>query len=151
MEIKEAIELIWNNKKYESQSVIEVLSHLNEEVAESLKALLKNDEQKAQEELEDALSCMLIAIKILNINPEDAIQRQIDRMQSSLEKTMHIFSDRVEIRVGNQVKGGWTLWSTDDLAEAFKVAQEFKCKVIHEDTTLFSQIIETELETNNAG
>lgn len=149
MEIKEAIELIWNNKKYESQSVIEVLSHLNEEVAESLKALLKNNEQKAQDELEDALSCMLIAIKILNINPEDAIKRQIDRMQSSVEKTMHIFSDRVEIRVANQIKGGWTLWSTEDLVEAFKVAQEFKCKVIHEDTTLFNQIPEFKQEIHN--
>ncbi|MGD9581088.1 MAG: hypothetical protein AB7V50_06925 [Vampirovibrionia bacterium] len=92
------------------------MSHLNEEVAESLKAMLKGDKMKAQQELEDAFSCMLIAMHVLDIDPDDAIRRQIDRMGDQEEKTMHIFSDRVEIRVGNKVKGGWSIWSTEVLA-----------------------------------
>ena len=142
MDIKIAIQEIWNNKRYESNSITEVLSHLNEEVAESLKAMLKGDKMKAQQELEDAFSCMLIAMHVLDIDPDDAIRRQIDRMGDQEEKTMHIFSDRVEIRVGNKVKGGWAIWSTEDLAEAFQVAQEFNCKVIKDDDMFPVEILD---------
>lgn len=136
MEIKEAIDRIWHNKKYESTSVTEVLSHLNEEVAESLKAMLKGDKLKAKEELEDAFSCMLIALRVLEIDPDDAVNRQIEAMNAHKEKIMYLYSDRVEIRVGDVVKGGWNLWSVEDLTDALKVAQEFNCKVIKEDFTM---------------
>ena len=142
MDIKDAIQEIWNNKRYESNSITEVLSHLNEEVAESLKAMLKGDKLKAQAELEDAFSCMLIAMHVLEIDPDEAIKRQIDRMGDHEEKTMHIFSDRVEIKVGNKVKGGWVIWSAEDLADAFQVAQEFNCKVIKEEDMFPVEILE---------
>ena len=48
MKLKEAVELIWNNRKYDTSSETEAISHLNEEVAESLKALLKGDRERAQ-------------------------------------------------------------------------------------------------------
>jgi len=133
MELKEAIELIWENRKYKTTSETEAVSHLNEEVAESLKALLKGDKEKAQNELEDALSCLLIAFKVLNINPDEAVNRQISRMTNQPVRTMHVFADRVEIRVNEQVRGGWSIWSSDDLKEAEKMAREFKCEIIMED------------------
>lgn len=133
MELSEAIELIWENRKYTTTSETEAVSHLNEEVAESLKALLKGDREKAQNELEDALSCLLIAFKALNINPDEAVRRQISRMTNSPVRTMHVFADRVEIRVGEQVKGGWSIWTMDDLREAEKMAREFKCEIVFED------------------
>lgn len=43
MELKQAVEMIWENRKYLTDDPKEVMSHLNEEVAESLKALLKGD------------------------------------------------------------------------------------------------------------
>lgn len=151
MEIKEAINKIWENKRYESNSPTEVLSHLNEEVAESLKAMLRGDKIRAQEELEDALSCLLIALRLFEIDPDEAIDRQVDRMNHYVEKTMHIYSDRVEIRVGNKLKGGWAIWSAEDLAEAFKVAQEFDCKVIKEEEMFVVEDFEDrDLELNNA-
>jgi len=133
MELKEAIELIWENRKYKTASETEAISHLNEEVAESLKALLKGDKEKAQNELEDAFSCLLIALKVLNIDPEEAVNRQIVRMTSHPGRKMHIFGDRIEIRVGNEVKGGWSIWGPDDLIEAEKMAREFKCEIIIDD------------------
>jgi len=133
MQLKEAIELIWENRKYKTTSENEAVSHLNEEVAESLKALLKGDKEKAQNELEDALSCLLIAFKVLNINPDEAVNRQIARMTNQPVRTMHVFADRVEIRVNEQVRGGWSIWSSDDLKEAEKMAREFKCEIIMED------------------
>jgi len=133
MEINKAIELIWENRKYKTTSETEAVSHLNEEVAESLKALLKGDKEKAQNELEDALSCLLIAFKVLNIDPDEAINRQITRMTNQSVRTMHVFSDRIEIRVGEQVRGGWSIWSSDDLKEAERMAREFECEIIMED------------------
>ena len=135
MELKEAVELIWNNRKYDTSSETEAISHLNEEVAESLKALLKGDKERAQNELEDALSCLFIAFKVLNINPEDVIYRQIDRMKHQPNRTMHIFSNRVEIRVGEEIRGGWAIYSEDDLKEAQKMAHEFKCQMIEEEAS----------------
>lgn len=137
MELKEAIELIWENRKYDTSSETEALSHLNEEVAECLKALSRGDKERAQAELEDALSCLFIAIKVLNINPEDVIYRQINRMKNQTNRTMHVFSNRVEIRVGNEVRGGWAIFSPDELREAQKMAREFQCNIIWEEENPF--------------
>lgn len=142
MQLKEAVDLIWKNRRYDTSSETEALSHLNEEVAESLKALLKQDREKCLNELEDALSCLFIAFKIFDLNPEEVVQRQINRMRANTTRTMHVFSNRVEIRVGEEVKGGWAIWSVDDLREAHKMAKEFKCKVIWEEENQFSQELE---------
>ena len=133
MDFDNAIKLIWENRKYRTTSENEAVSHLNEEVAESLKSMLRGDKETAQAELEDALSCLLIAFKVLNINPEEAVFRQINKMKESSRRIMHIYSDRVEIRVDNEVRGGWSIWSIDDMKEAEKMAKEFNCEIEKED------------------
>jgi len=133
MDFKEAIELIWENRKYKTTSEKEAVSHLNEEVAESLNALLRGDRETAQAELEDALSCMLIAFKTLEINPDEAVLRQVNRMKKQPQRIMHIYTDRVEIKVNDEAKGGWAIWSADDLREAEKMAREFNCQIVKED------------------
>lgn len=138
MKLKEAVEIIWKNRKYEPKSLISAVSHLNEEVSKSLKALMQNNQTEAQKELEDAFSCMLIAMKMLKIDPDSAVYRQIERMQIDTNKTMHIFSDRVEIRVDNEIKGGWNIYSQEDIQDAQKMAQEFQCKIAWEDATQLS-------------
>ncbi|OGH99334.1 MAG: hypothetical protein A2104_01995 [Candidatus Melainabacteria bacterium GWF2_32_7] len=145
MKLKEAVDLIWENRKYDTNSEYEALSHLNEEVAESLKALSKGDKETAQAELEDAFSCIFIALKVLNIDPEEIVYRQINRMKNQQTRTMHIFSNKVEIRVGDEVRGGWAIWSADDLKEAQKMAREFKCKIVQEEE---NQFINTEILAN---
>ncbi len=144
MELKEAIEVIWQNRKYDTSSEAEALSHLNEEVAESLKALSRGDRQKAQLELEDALSCLFIAFKVLGIDPDEVIKRQVNRMKNQPGRTMHIFSNKVEIRVGEEIRGGWAIWSADDLKEAEKMAEEFMCKIIREEENEFKKKKEEE-------
>jgi phosphoribosyl-ATP pyrophosphohydrolase len=148
MQLKEAIEMIWQNRKYDTSSETEAVSHLNEEVAESLKALLRGDKERAQAELEDAMSCLFIAMKVLNINPEEVVFRQIDRMKNQPVRTMHIYSNRVEIKVGDEIKGGWAIWSADDLKEAQKMAREFKCKIIKETENQFENTDNKEINAN---
>ena len=132
MELKNAVDLIWKNRKYVTDDPKEVLSHLNEEVAESLKALLRGEEDKAKNELEDALSCIFIALKVMNVDIEEAIDRQIIRMKKRNEKWMILKKDKVEIYVDGVLKGGWSVWGEDDVKEAQKIAGEFGCKIIKE-------------------
>lgn len=132
MEIKQASELIWENRKYITDDPKEAISHLNEEVAESLKALVKGDADKAKRELEDALSCIMIAMKVLNVDIEEAVNRQISQMKSRNGKIMIFKKDKVEIYVNGMLKGGWSIWSDEDIKEAQKIAKEFGCNIIIE-------------------
>ncbi|MBK5652831.1 MAG: hypothetical protein I4N50_14385, partial [Rhizobium sp.] len=131
MNLKEAVELIWENRKYATNDPKEAISHLNEEVAESLKALLKGDTNRAVRELEDALSCMFIALKVLNVDIEEAVEHQVIQMKKKHDKIMIFKKDKVEIYVEGILKGGWTIWGEEDMREAEKIAKEFGCKVIH--------------------
>ena len=131
MDMKQALELIWANRKYATDDPKEVISHLNEEVAESLKALLKGDNDKAKRELEDALSCIMIAMKVLDVDIEAAIKRQIEQMKNRNSKIMIFKKDKVEIYVNDVLKGGWSIWSDEDIKEAQKIAKEFGCIIIN--------------------
>lgn len=133
MEIKKAVELIWNNRKYTTMDPKEAISHLNEEVAESLKALMKGDEDRAKRELEDALSCILIAFKVMDIDIEEAIYKQIKQMKRRHEQLMIIKQDKVELYVDGVLKGGWSIWGNEDIKEAEKIAKEFGCEIQRED------------------
>ena len=132
MELNDAVNMIWENRKYTTDDPKEVLSHLNEEVAESLKALLRGEEERAKNELEDALSCIFIALKVMDVDIEEAIDRQIIQMKKRYEKWMILKKDKVEIYVEGTLKGGWSVWGEDDEKEAFKIAKEFGCKIIRE-------------------
>ncbi|OGO78058.1 MAG: hypothetical protein A2Y23_13135 [Clostridiales bacterium GWB2_37_7] len=131
MDMKEALMLIWENRKYTTDDPKEVISHLNEEVAESLKALLKGDNDKAKRELEDALSCIMIAMKVLDVDIEEAVKRQITQMKNKNSKIMIVKKDKVEIYVNDELKGGWSIWSDEDIKEAQKLAKEFGCIIIN--------------------
>ncbi|MDD4504004.1 MAG: MazG nucleotide pyrophosphohydrolase domain-containing protein [Clostridiaceae bacterium] len=132
MELKNAVDLIWKNRKYVTDDPKEVLSHLNEEVAESLKALLKGEEDRAKSELEDALSCIFIALKVMDVDIEEAVGRQIIQMKKRYDKKMIFKKDKIEIYVDGILKGGWTIWGDEDMKEALKIAKEFGCRIINE-------------------
>lgn len=133
MDIKEAMEKIWNNKRYTPRDAIEAVSHLNEEVAETMKALMKNENEKAKRELEDALSCMFIAFKMMNLDMEESINRQIHMMQLKSEKIMIIKKDKVELFVNGKLKGEWTVWGEEDIRDAERMAKDFNCSIRYED------------------
>ncbi|TYP59887.1 MazG nucleotide pyrophosphohydrolase domain-containing protein [Thermosediminibacter litoriperuensis] len=133
MELQEAMNLIWENRKYETTDPKEAISHLNEEVAESLKALLRGETAKAKRELEDALSCLLIALKVMGINPDEAVMRQVNQMKQRHEKLMIFKKERVEIYVNGVLKGGWSIGSEEDIKEAEKIAKEFGCNILYKN------------------
>lgn len=133
MELKEAVSKVWDNRKYTPNDIKEAVSHLNEEVAETMKALIRGEDEKAKREIEDALSCILIAIKMFDIDIDEAVNRQLYLMKVKSEKEMIFKKDKVEIYVNGALKGGWTIWGEEDLREAERLARDFNCNVKYED------------------
>lgn len=133
MELKEAMECIWKNKKYTPKDALEAVSHLNEEVAEAMKALMKGESDKAKREMEDALSCIFIAYKMMNMDMDESILRQIHLMRVKSERSMIVKKDKVEIFVNGKIKGGWTIWGEEDIREAERMAKDFNCSIKYED------------------
>ena len=132
MDLNKAIEIIWDNRKYRTNDPKTAVSHLNEEVARSLQALLKGDMDLAKQELEDAMSCLFIAMKVLEVDPEVAVQQQVEKMRKKNNRIMVLKQNKAEIYVDNKLKGGWSLWSPEDVKEAEKLAEEFGCEVVYE-------------------
>ncbi|MGV8145024.1 MAG: hypothetical protein ACLKAK_02365 [Alkaliphilus sp.] len=127
MEIKKAIEMIWENRKYATNDPKTAISHLNEEVAESLKALMKGNIDEAKKELQDAMSCLFIAMKVLEVDPEEAIKQQVEQMNKDNNKIMILKKDKVEIYVNDILKGSWSIWGEEDITDAKKLAKELGC------------------------
>jgi hypothetical protein len=44
---------------------------------------------------------------------------------------MYIIGNRVEVRVGDELRGSWTIWSEEDLREVHNLAREFECMLVH--------------------
>jgi NTP pyrophosphatase (non-canonical NTP hydrolase) len=128
----EAMDIIWENRRYITLDPKQALSHLNEEVAESLKALLRGDEERAKKELEDALSCLFIALRVLDMDPESVVKRQVETMGKRRGKVMVIKEDRAEIYVNGELKGGWAIWGPEDREQAIQIATEFACDIIED-------------------
>ncbi|MCD5410348.1 MAG: hypothetical protein LRZ93_01660 [Clostridiales bacterium] len=127
MEIKKAIQMIWDNRKYATNDPKTAISHLNEETAESLKALMKGNIDEAKKELQDAMSCLFIAMKVLGVDPEEAIKQQVEQMNKDNNKIMILKKDKVEIYVGDVLKGSWSIWGDEDIRDAKKLAKELGC------------------------
>ena len=133
MNIQEAVDIIWDNRKYITNDPKTAISHLNEEVAESLKALMKGDIDKAKRELQDAMSCLFIAMKVLEVDITESVNKQVEQMKKRNNKSMIFKNDKVEIYVNGVLKGGWSIWGEEDTREAEKIAKEFGCEIHYQN------------------
>ena len=86
--------------------------------------------------LEDTLIQTLVAMRSLDVNPDQALQRGLSRLQSgtSTHRAFHIYADRVELRALGEVRGGWPLYVQSDYDGALALARDLGCDVIHEET-----------------
>jgi hypothetical protein len=84
--------------------------------------------------LEDVMVQTLVAMRAMDMNPDQALQRGLYRLQGGAEhRAFHIFTDRVEIRVHEEVRGEWPLYTQSDYEAALTLARELGCDVIHEE------------------
>jgi hypothetical protein len=53
--------------------------------------------------------------------------------QASAHRTFHIYPDRVEIWVAGEHRGGWPLYTEEDLQSTLNMARELSCEVHYAD------------------
>jgi NTP pyrophosphatase (non-canonical NTP hydrolase) len=129
MDLQEALAKIWEDPRYQTKSPLEALKHLNEEVTEALIAWLRSDQIRARQELTEAFPKLLVALRLLDIDPVQLIQEKA-KQANRRQRIMYIVGNRVEVRVGDELRGSWTVWSEEDLKEVHRLAEEFDCQLI---------------------
>lgn len=120
---------------------LDALKQLNETVSEAFGAYLRGQADAAASLLQAALPQLLQAMGSLGVDPfpEDAIDHR-----DPGQRLVHIDGKRVEIRVNDELRGSWSIWSVGDLKEACRLAEEFDCGLVYsfEDRIPSSRMIE---------
>jgi hypothetical protein len=113
----------------------EALGRLLETARMALDSFDEDHLLTTQTSLEDALVRTLMAMKSMNMNPDQALHRALGRLkEGNPQGAFHIYADRVEIHVQGEIRGEWTLYSQSDYENALHLARELGCDVIHEES-----------------
>lgn len=127
-------EQLWQLQPHPPKTVLDSLARIQTTVDSCIQAFQGNQWVMAQTLLEDTLAQALIATKMLDIQPDRALNRAIGRMrEAASQQVFHIYADRVEIRVGSELRGGWALYTQDDYENAIQVAHTLGCDIIHHE------------------
>ncbi len=115
-------------------TVREAIGRFSETARLCLESLDAGQWVTAQELLEDSLIQTLLAMRSLDVNPDHALRRGLTRLEKGTERrAFHIFADRVEIRVHDDIRGEWPIYTQADYDNALKLAYELGCNVVHKD------------------
>lgn len=117
-----------------AESIRQAIAQLKE-AAESAARAQDNDRVTAvQQALEEALVHVLSALKLSGVSPEAGLQRAWLNGQAAggeNNRAFHVFHDRVEVRVGDDVRGSWPLFTLEDYQSFVAMARELACPVVH--------------------
>lgn len=130
--------MVWEHLPTPPQTSQEAMKTLEGIVKACLKSYQQGHWVRAQMGLEDTLLQVLVAMKKMGLDPDRSVARSLSRMNhaSSYDQTFHIFPDRVEIRVAGEYRGGWPVFSSEDIEAARQLAQELGCEVRQSDEAL---------------
>lgn len=132
--LTQAQHMAWLRQSPAPATSREALGRLMETTRLCLEAFDTDQLLSAQNNLEDVLIQLLVAMKSLNIQPDQALQRALARLDdNSGKRAFHIFEDRVELRVQGEIRGEWPLYSQQDYQMALNLARELNCDVLHEE------------------
>ncbi len=130
MDFQEALDEICGSQHYQTKSPLEALKYLHQEVTESQIAWLRSNPDKARQKVSEALPRLMVAMRLLGIDPMAVIEAKA-RGATQRQRIMYIIGNRVEVRVGEELRGSWTIWSEEDLREVHNLAREFECVLVH--------------------
>ncbi len=130
MDLEEALQKVTDDQRYQAKSPLEAIKALNEEVTEVLIAWLRGNQTRSREELTEALPRLLVAMKLLGLDPVEILKQKAQQV-TQRQRVMCIVGNRVEVRVGDELRGSWTIWSEEDLKEVHRLAEEFNCQLVH--------------------
>jgi hypothetical protein len=111
---------------------LQALKALNETVTEALLVWIKGESDQAGQHLLNALPQLLVAMGALGVNPGYAKTTSLNL--TSEARLIRIDGNRVEVRVDNQLRGSWSIWSVADLKEVCRLAEEFDCNLVYSFT-----------------
>jgi hypothetical protein len=132
--LTQAQHMAWLRQNPAPETSREALGRLMETTRLCMEAFDGDQLLSAQNGLEDVLIQTLIAMKSLSIQPDQALQRALSRLdENSGKRAFYIFEDRVELRVQGEIRGEWPLYSQQDYQMALSLARELNCDVIHEE------------------
>ncbi len=136
IDLEDAQKKLWLHQGDPPKTTQEALARVSQMMIDCIGAFQDEQLLTAQSYLEDTLAQVLIAMKTLNISPSRALERSVDRLvaETKQQRVFHIYSDRVEIQVGSDIRGGWPLYSHDDYEAVVALARTFSCQVIHHET-----------------
>ena len=133
--LKDAQMAAWRQTSSQPETLQEALGRLEHLVLACQKAFQTDQLVITQSTLEDLLAHVLIALKVLELDPDQSLGRALERMKSGKGRpVLQIFSDRVEIRVGDEHRGGWPLFTEADYENALQVAGSLGFEVAHQDS-----------------
>ncbi len=113
----------------EEDSPLQALKRLNETVTEALLACLRDQPEQASRHLSSALPQLLVAMTTLGVDPSHT---SLDLEPSAeVQRLIHIIGNRVEVRVDDEIRGSWSIWSVADLREVCRLAEEFDCGLVY--------------------
>ncbi|MEO1131505.1 MAG: hypothetical protein AAFX40_02235 [Cyanobacteria bacterium J06639_1] len=128
------------NSPGEAMSSLAALKQLNETVTEALLSCLRGDADLAHQELTRALPQWAQAMQALNHDlPEQHDSNPLAiASEKSDRKTIYINRNRAEVRVNDELRGSWSIWTVADLKEVCRLAEEFDCGLVYSSISAFS-------------
>ncbi|MGK7913701.1 MAG: hypothetical protein AB4050_19775 [Synechococcus sp.] len=130
MDWRQVLEQLGERPHDDSLGALESLKRLNETVTEALLASIKEETEQAREKTLAALPQVLAALHALGVNPVQALRHQPELARAS-QRLIYIEGNRVEVRVNDELRGSWSIWSIADLKEVCRLAEEFDCGLVY--------------------
>ncbi|MGK7906733.1 MAG: hypothetical protein AB4040_05815 [Synechococcus sp.] len=130
MDWRQVLEQLGDSPQDDSVGVLESLKRLNETVTEALLASIKEEPDQAREKTLAALPQLLAALHSLGVNPVQALRHQPELARTS-QRLIYIEGNRVEVRVNDELRGSWSIWSIADLKDVCRLAEEFDCGLVY--------------------
>ncbi|GAB4216021.1 MAG: hypothetical protein OHK0012_17410 [Synechococcales cyanobacterium] len=114
----------------EPVSPMQALKTLNETVTEAFLACIRGQPEITSQHLILALPQLLQAMAVLNIDPVQALRHQ-SQPHPDHHRLIYVEGNRVEVRVNDELRGSWSIWSIADLKEVCRLAEEFDCGLVY--------------------
>lgn len=126
---------------HESASSLQVLERLHDLVKAALRSRIRGDRNRAQQTLKEALPHWVQAMQALeDERHESGTLTKLTAIagEAGDRKTIHINRNRAEVRVNDELRGSWSIWTVADLQEVCRLAEEFDCGLVYSSISAFA-------------
>ncbi|MEO0801184.1 MAG: hypothetical protein AAFY57_02765 [Cyanobacteria bacterium J06642_2] len=140
MNLRQALEQLERAPR-DSTSPLQALKQLHEVVTAALQCHLQGESSLAQQHLNAALPQWVRATQALSgeiYQSEDAETASLIDVAQCDRKTIHINRNRAEVRVNDELRGSWSIWTIADLKEVCRLAEEFDCGLVYSSISAFA-------------